>query len=75
MGSIPEADKAVLFLSIAEALEGLPSPELMFVRADLLLAAHSLEESCVPDQLLCRARKLPNSYQPKGPNYAADPPC
>lgn len=57
LASIPEASKPVLFLSIAEALEGFPSPELIFVRADLLLAAHSLKRSCVPLHVLCRARE------------------
>jgi hypothetical protein len=64
LASIPEATKPVLFLSIAEALEGVPSPELIFVRADLLLAAHSLESSSVPIQVLCRARKRRRSRNP-----------
>ena len=61
LASIFEANKPVLFLSIAEALEGLSSPELIFVRADLLLAAHSLRQSDVTTQVLCRAREFQTS--------------
>jgi hypothetical protein len=55
IASIRQLDKVGLHLSVADALEGLSSPELNFVRADLLLSAYTLDPNCVALRTLCRA--------------------
>lgn len=58
IASTKEVEKQELYLAVADSLDGLSSPELIFVRADLLYKAYKLDESCVATTVLCRARKF-----------------
>jgi hypothetical protein len=62
IASTSDGDKKGLYLSVAEALDGMSSPELNFVRADLLLEIYKKDKGCIATSVLCRARKFTTSF-------------